>query len=113
MQEEAVKKANDKIASNLKALGRSTAQIKSAQHDVKALRAEGLITDLNGQGMPVTAEKAVASKLFTLPTLVQHEIGKNKEGYWDGSNQAEQAKKVQKVMMILFPDYEIWHVYDW
>ena len=48
-----------------------------------------------------------------LPTLVQLEIGKNKEGYWDGSNQAEQAKKVQKVMMILFPDYEIWHVYDW
>ena len=83
-------------------LGRPAEEIKAAQHDLEALRAEGLVTDLDEDGLPLvsTDKKAMASKLFSMPSLMQLEIGKNKEGYWNGENQVEQAKLMQRVMSI-------------
>jgi hypothetical protein len=112
LTEAKVRELNKEIAERMQ--GQRPAIIARAQHDLTKLRAEGLITDVDGDGLPIAStEKSVASKIHTAPGLQQLEIGKNKEGYWDGDCQVEQAKKVQKIMQILFPDHEIVHVYDW
>ena len=105
---------NKKMTTKMKAEKKSAAAIKAALHDIKALRAEGLITDLDADGLPVISEeKVAASKLYEMPGLIQLEIGKNKEGFWDGDCQVEQAKKIQKIMIIKYPGHVIHHVYDW
>ena len=114
LTEEDVTRLNRDVSERMKSQGRSSAEITAVLHDIKALREEGLITDLDSDGMPTIADgKVTASKMFNMPTLIQLQIGKNNEGYWDGNCQVEQAKRVQRLMSIKYPDHVIVHVYDW
>ena len=112
LTEAKVKSLNDAIAAKMQ--GQSAAAISAAQHDIAALRAEGVITEVDEKGMPIaSAEKVTASKLFNVPCLEQLQIGKNQEGDWDGHLQLKQALKAQRVAQILYPGHDIYHVYDW
>jgi len=78
-------------------------------------RALGLITDLGEDGLPKPnfEGRGKTSKLFTCPALMQLEIGKNKEGYWTGEHQLEQARLVDQIIRIKWPWVQPAHLYDW
>ena len=104
---------NVKIAAGMP--GSQPEAIKAAQHDIDDLKRRGIITEVDADGKPTISDatRTMASKIASMPSLMQIEIGKNKEGYWDGDNQVVQAKLVQEMMMLKYPGYTIVHVYDW
>ena len=68
-------------------VGRDASQ---GQLDVEHLVKNGIVTELDDDGLPVAtiAPSVPTSKIFSTPSLQQLEVGANKEGYWTGADQA-------------------------